>query len=423
MPKKLTIYDFIQRSNKIHKNFYDYSLVNYTNNRTKVKIICPKHGEFEQVPDSHMKGIGCYICKGGKKLTTDEFIIKANEKHNKRYDYSLVDYKNAHSKIKIICKEHGEFDQKPKNHLLGKGCPSCSKTNKLTNEEFIEKVNIIHNNIYDYSLVDYKNIKTKVKIICQKHGIFEQSPNSHLRGNGCPKCSKNYKKTKEVFINDSNKRHNNFYDYSIIDYKNMKSKIDILCPTHNIFSQLPSEHIKGSGCPKCANKNITTEEYIERVEKIHNFKYNYSSTKYINSSIKIDIICQKHGLFKQKTSDHLNGSGCPKCSSSKGEKEILKHLKENKISFESEKTFNNCKHKNKLSFDFYLPIQNTAIEYDGLQHFQPVEYFGGEKRFNEDQKRDKMKNKYCKENNITLIRIPYWKKNDIYNILKNNNII
>jgi hypothetical protein len=116
------------------------------------------------------------------------FIKKANLIHNFKYDYSIVDYKNNKTKIRIICFEHGEFWQTPSNHLNGNGCPICSGVNKLTTEKFIERSNIIHNFKYDYSVVEYKNNKTKIKIICPVHGIFEQRPDSHLNGQNCPKC-------------------------------------------------------------------------------------------------------------------------------------------------------------------------------------------------------------------------------------------
>ena len=126
--------------------------------------------------------------KNNVKFTNDEFIIKSNLVHMNRYDYSLIDYKNAHTKIKIICKEHGIFEQEPRAHLHGYGCPQCSGNKRLTKEIFVNKSMIKHGNKYDYSLSNYKNNNTNVKIICKKHGIFEQIPFNHMKGCGCPKC-------------------------------------------------------------------------------------------------------------------------------------------------------------------------------------------------------------------------------------------
>jgi len=113
-----------------------------------------------------------------KKLTTKEFINRAEKIHRNKYDYSLVEYVNTKTKIKIICKKHGIFEQTPNNHLCGKNCPKCHDYNKLTTKEFINKAEKDHGNKYDYSLVEYVNTKTKIKIICKKHGIFEQKPNT-----------------------------------------------------------------------------------------------------------------------------------------------------------------------------------------------------------------------------------------------------
>lgn len=128
-----------------------------------------------------------------KCITTDIFVNKANLIHSNKYDYSLVEYKNSHTKVKIICKEHGEFEQIANNHLNGKGCPYCKKIKisqyRSSNlEQFLLKANMMHNTKYDYSLSIYNGDKIKIKIICKKHGIFEQTPDKHLEGQGCPLC-------------------------------------------------------------------------------------------------------------------------------------------------------------------------------------------------------------------------------------------
>jgi hypothetical protein len=119
---KHTNLSFIQKSIEKHGNKYDYSLVNYINNRTKVRIICPLHGEFEQNPYDHSTGIGCLKCSGKFKFTNEIFIKKSIEKHGNKYDYSLVEYINSVKKVKILCPIHGEFNQSPNCHMGGKGC-------------------------------------------------------------------------------------------------------------------------------------------------------------------------------------------------------------------------------------------------------------------------------------------------------------
>ena len=174
--KPITTNKFIEKAMIVHKNKYDYSLVNYIHSSLEVKIICPIHSEFDQIPKSHLSGRGCKYCGNNIKSTLNEFIEKSNIIHNNKYDYSLVDYQGNKSKVKIICFIHSEFPQRPNDHLSGIGCPKCANKN-VTTEEFIEKSNIIHNNKYDYSLVDYKNttiwtiniIKNKIKYYAKKN--------------------------------------------------------------------------------------------------------------------------------------------------------------------------------------------------------------------------------------------------------------
>jgi len=161
----------------------------YKRGDVNVKIICPEHGEFEQKPVVHVQGYGCAKCSGNVKLTTEEFIKKAKKVHGDRYDYSKVNYTNNRNKIIIICSEHGEFKQAPQKHLNGQNCPTCTGNVKLTTADFIRKAKEKHGDKYDYSKTEYKTQKFKVIIICPEHGEFEQNPSAHLYGHGgCPKC-------------------------------------------------------------------------------------------------------------------------------------------------------------------------------------------------------------------------------------------
>ena len=282
---------------------------------------------------------------------------------------------------------------------------------KLTTEDFIKRSKKVHGDKYDYSLVNYisSKIKIKIKIICKKHGEFKQIPDDHLNGSGCAKCSKNYKYTTEEFIKKLKEVHGNKYDYSLVNYKNSETNIIIICKKHGEFKQSAWHHLNGSNCPECSNvKKHTTESFIKKSKKVHNGKYNYSLVKYMNNYTKVKIICPKHGEFEQIPKHHLNGVGCKSCNESKGEKIISKLLTEKNITYEREKTFKKCKSKLKLlQFDFYLSKSNTCIEFDGIQHFKPIEWFGGIDAFNKRKKYDKIKDNFCKENNINLIRIRY----------------
>ena len=193
--KKLTKEEVIKRAKKIHGNKYDYSLLEYKHSKKKVKIICPEHGVFEQIAADHLNGSGCVECSGKKMLTNETFKNRAREIHRNKYDYSLVEYIHTDKKIKIICPEHGIFEQTPHEHLKGSECLLCGnprKGKKTNKKDFIEKAKKIHGDKYDYSLVKYINNKENIKIVCSKHGVFEQRPDVFLaRKQECPKCSNN----------------------------------------------------------------------------------------------------------------------------------------------------------------------------------------------------------------------------------------
>lgn len=180
---------FIQKATKKHNGFYSYDLVDYKNYRTKVTIVCPNHGPFEQTPDKHIFcGCGCPHCAKNVRLTKEEFVKRAIEVHGDKYCYDSVDYVSLKTKVLIICPEHGEFLQEPGSHMRGRGCPNCSRNKKLTLLDFVHRANEIHDNRYNYDSVNYKNNRTNVEIVCPEHGLFLQTPVNHLRGSGCPIC-------------------------------------------------------------------------------------------------------------------------------------------------------------------------------------------------------------------------------------------
>ena len=199
MGKKLTTEEFIKRARKVHGDRYDYSKVVYVNASTKVCIICPEHGEFWQIPNSHLMGHGCCECSGLGRITQENFQEKAKKVHGDKYDYSKVEYIDSKTKVCIICPEHGEFWQTPKDHLSKRGCPKCGGNYHYTTEDFIKKAREIHGNKYDYSKVEYKGAHTKVCIICPEHGEFWQSPDNHYRW-GCKKCQESSLEKKMKFF-------------------------------------------------------------------------------------------------------------------------------------------------------------------------------------------------------------------------------
>jgi hypothetical protein len=281
----------------------------------------------------------------------------------------------------------------------------------MTQDEFIEKARLKHGDKYDYSEVEYKNNKTKVCIICPcpEHEPFWQTPNSHLNGRGCPKCAGNVRLTKQEFIKKAREIHGDKYDYSKTEYINTDIKVCIICPEHGVFYQTPHGHLLGKGCSNCYTHNkLNLEDFIKRVREIHGDKYNYSKVEYRHSSIKVCIICPIHREFLQEPRTHLSGCGCPFCKQSNIEKMVKKYLEYNNIPFNyNQYNFEWLKLKKKLELDFYLTDYNVAIECQGRQHFIPIEHFGGEKRLKETQERDRIKKLLCEEHGVKLYYINY----------------
>lgn len=372
-----------------------------------------------------------------RKITTEEWIQKAYKIHGDKYNYNKVEYKSSKEKVCIICPEHGEFWQTANNHLNGQNCPKCAlemKSNNLTltTEDFIKKASIVHNNYYDYSKVIYVRSDQKVIIICPEHGEFEQIPSSHLRGYNCPKCSKHHIPTTEEWIEEARKVHGNKYDYSKSDYIGSSNLITIICPIHGEFQQIANNHLRGNGCLKCKNEYMsksqrnTIENFIEKANRVHDNKYDYSDTTYgKNNKEKVIINCLKHGKFLQTPHDHLLGYGCPKCQL-KSQTKLYEKLKE---SFPNEEILfevgrNIIPWIGLQRFDIYFPKYNIAVEYNGEQHYIEIDHFGGQLGLSKTIERDELKRQKCKENNCSLFEIRYdYSKQDYENLVININKI
>lgn len=344
-------------------------------------------------------------------LSNDEFIKRAIKVHRNDYDYSLVEYKTAKTKIKIKCKKHNcVFEQIPSNHLSGSGCPVCAeekiqKAKFDDKKSFVEKAIKVHGDTYNYGEVIYRGSKENIKIICKAHGCFLQTPSNHLQGKGCPKCggekaNEEKRYTTSYFIKESNKIHNGFYNYDNSIYTSFNDRIDIECPIHGVFSAHAGFHMnRGTGCPECGkeksalSRTSNTEEFVEKALKRHNGFYKYSKVDYKNINLPVIITCPKHGDFKQKPSHHLQGKGCTKCRSNKSKLErelyetILNHIKAES---------SNKKILDGYEIDIYVPEKKIGIEFDGL-YFHSDAFV--DKYYHVD------KTKLAKEKGVTLIHV------------------
>ena len=343
-----------------------------------------------------------------KKITTEEFIEKAKNVHGDKYDYSKVRYNNSKEKVIIICPKHGDFLQTPNSHLSGSGCPDCCDFNhKYTKDDFIEKARKVHGDKYVYSKVEYINNSTKVCIICPEHGEFWIKPSNHLYGQGCFKCYHDSRKNKlkynnQEIINKFKTIHGDRYDYSQVNYQGISVPVSIICPEHGEFLQIPSSHLQGNGCPKCGVmksgkcKRLTTEEFIEKAKNIHGDKYDYSKVIYIDYNTPVIIICEKHGEFLQTPDAHLQGKGCQSCSirHSSYEEDIINFIQNN---INTTININSRKIIPPLELDIFLPEKNIAIEINGIRWHS--EEFGKDKNYHLNKLNE------CNKKNIKLIQI------------------
>ena len=284
MRKTKSIEEFVREARAVHGEKYTYSKTVYKTSKVKVVITCPKHGDYEQMPLSHLAGNGCKDCgristTNARRKTTEIFIEKANRVHGSVYDYSQVNYTHAHEKITIICRKHGAFQQAPTKHVNGKsprGCPLCGRQ-KLADEQrgslssFVEKASRAHGDKYDYSQVVYRTARKNVAIVCpmENHGIFYQTPDSHAgkKASGCPKCAHGDVASTDDFIRVSSLKHYEKYDYGKTVWVKAKEPVIISCPFHGDFSQQPQHHQTGIGCPHCGDEIRQIGDLISDLER------------------------------------------------------------------------------------------------------------------------------------------------------------
>lgn len=293
MSKRLTQEEFVARARKVHGDEYDYSKVEYKTNKDKVCIICSKHGEFWQKPNVHLSGHKCAKCSNENKVTRvcnskEWFVERATLVHGYKYDYSKTVFRGVNNQVLITCKTHGDFYQNGSTHLKGSGCPLCAMENrKMTTEEYVKRCSEVHNNKYDYSLVEYSDIHKKVTIICPIHGSFKQIANSHLRGQGCPRCKAEAQKS-PIFgfgIND--------YVGNVV-YDNGKTH-PFYSAWHSMIRRCYSEYHKKYG-PTYKDCSV-----CEEWRYLSNFKKWFDENYIEGSHLDKDILVQGNKVYSPDT--------------------------------------------------------------------------------------------------------------------------
>jgi len=248
----------------------------------------------------------------GKKLTQEEFIERCKSFHGDNYCYDETIYTRSDEKVKVKCHIHGYFFQESLAHMRGRGCNLCRIDSYGGLKEFIEKSNLIHKNFYDYSSVEYKNARTKVKIGCPDHGYFMQCPDSHTSGSRCMKCAKEdiakiFKHTTEAFIKKASIIHDNFYYYNLVEYKNIDTKVCIICPKHGEFFQTPYKHYNGRGCIRCSHIISDMENEWLNFIKIP-MQFRQHKIKLDTKKIKVDGYDPETNTIYEFLGDYYHGN-------------------------------------------------------------------------------------------------------------------
>lgn len=436
MGKKITQEEFIARVKEIHGERYGLEKAVYVDVKTPVILHCDKHGDFPITPDSifHKKQ-GCGKC-AGKGLTTEDFIKEARAVHGDRYDYSKTVYTKANQEVVITCKKHGDFKMLPYNHVkLGCNCQECSGQAPWTKELLIKRGREKYGNRFDYSMSDVNGKDGVIKIKCNICGtVFENTPHNHINclQGGCPTCRYNYvadaeKISFEEFVRRAKEVHGDKYTYHEDSYTNISNETKITCAKHGDFKQKGILHVNGCGCSDCANEAISkslmlnTDIFRQRAKDKYGDRFDLTDTVYKGWDENVTIKCNTCGeYFEQKPNNFLRGFGCPNCNLSNGEAIIKNFLENFSINFKQQYALPNedksCSNK-KLFVDFFLPYLNTIIEFNGDQHYRPVEIWGGKEQFEKQQRRDNALRAYCKAHKIKLIEIPYKDMGNIENIL------
>lgn len=375
-----------------------------------------------------------------KQFTEESALLLINKKCQElNYTILNFNYKNQLSKITLQCNIHTEFIWNPTFHRFIKQnskCLKCINKYKKTESEIIldikNKCKKLNYTFINFELNTFKNVKQKIILKCNIDN-YEWKPtidNFLTKESKCPKCMKNARLTEIDFKNNiliRTKINNHTFKTIVNKFKHGLTSFELQCNIcQDIWKTTYNSYMahNTSKCRKCMNlKKLTQNEAINKIEekcKLRNYKFiKFIDNKYINNHSKIKILCNKHNHeWNLEYYNFVNSNnGCPICKESKGELLIRNFLNDNNIKFISQYKFKDCKNINKLAYDFYLTDYNICIEFDGRQHFNAYSYFGGEDAFKQIQLRDKIKNEYCKLNNIRLIRISY--KENIIKILKN----
>lgn len=431
MSDRKTHQQFIEELRQVHPHLS--AIDTYVNNNTKLRFQCNlDRSVFKAIPRNifHVQ-VPCPVCRKNLKMTTDKF---RSALHKKNSNIELIgEYIGIHHKTQFKCLVDGyEWTAEPNTVLnAGRGCPKCGGTLRLTDDEFRERLATINP---DVSILGrYERMATKVHCQCPHGHFWDAYPRNLLGGHDCPSCSaieasRRMKLTQENFCEKVHIYHPHIEVMG--EYQGSNSDIELRCMIcGNIWTTKAHNSLNGHGCPKCgvgrqaSHRTKSHNDFISELKEL-NDKICVLSL-YQNHHTKISCQCLICGhIWKATPQNLLRGTGCPRCSQSRGEQQIEKFLLENSIEYYPQHRFDECRNKRILPFDFYCPAYNCCIEYDGQQHFYPVNFGGCSdsealNSFLNTQINDQIKTQFCNEHHIDLLRIPYEHFKNIDSILTN----
>ncbi len=393
----------------------------YIDAKTKIEHHCLLHDVYWKItPSGALQGNGCELCRREK-------INKFHQKTHEQYMVELYNvnpniivkehYIDAKTPILHKCVVHNiEWEIAPNNALQGQGCAGCKSDkirNKLskTHEQYLDELRKVNPNIEPIGQYIGANIPILHKCLIDGYE-WNAQPNNMLNGYGCPKCSQRFRRTHDYYVNEVFEINPDIEVIGI--FNGLRTPILHRCKIHNIeWMAYPEFILKGHGCYECGNDKVkeklvkTHEQYVQELRKV-NPDIEVLGI-YINSLTPILHKCLIDGYeWLASPANLLYGCGCPRCNESSGERKIRQWLECHNIKYVYQKTFEDCRNIRPLPFDFYLTDYNICVEYQGEQHYHPVEIFGGEKTFEKQQERDNIKKIYCQNNSIKLLEIPYY---------------
>lgn len=401
---------------------YNYDLLpDEFSSNDKIPVECYRHGIFRIRATQHLCTLqGCSKCgyeATGRAsaarvvVSNDEFIRRSRVKFGSKFSYAKTEYTRKEAELTVTCPAHGDVRIRACAHLWSKyGCPKCEVEvpRAIQRNKYLEKAKEVHGDRYDYSKIVLSGFNRKVEIVCKVHGSFYTNLFQHVRRvNGCPKCAKDSEKLLfDEFIKKARKVHGDLYDYDKGSYVSANFPVKVYCRVHGWFAQRASSHLAGCGCKECLTDRHrrTAAEFIEAAKKVHGDKYDYSRVRYRNSKQKVELICSIHGPFWVKPNSHVSsGSGCRLCSESSGERAVARTLEGLGIEYVREYKIRPHPYR----YDFYIPILNVFVEYNGQQHYQPIEMFGGQPALEVVRKNDEIKKVLVSQVKGKLITIPF----------------